>query len=150
MKVLKNYSRCCRIKKKYYICSQKIINFMKTKLILLFTVGFILLSCKDGAKVSDKDGTETVAKTEKSFQLSSYSDDNWSNGVSTGYNMLLTDFSKEKEEILENGKELELKDGTIVPFTGYEVKGEFINIMLTESPSQYKEVVQYPNKIIVR
>lgn len=124
---------------------------MKTKLVLLFSIGCILLSCKEDAKTTENQGTEAVAAENKnSFQLSNYSDENWSNGVGVAYNMLLTDFSKEKEEMLKKGKELEFKDGTIIPYTGVEVNGEFINILLAENPSQYKDVAKYPNQVIVR
>lgn len=125
---------------------------MKTKLILLFSIGCILLSCKQETKTENQKDTETetAAEAKTTLQLSNYSDDNWANGVGIAYNMLLTDFSKEKEEMLKKGKELEFKDGTIVPYTGYEVKGDFINIMLAENPAAYKAVAQYPNQVIIR
>ena len=123
---------------------------MKTKLVLLFSIGCILLSCKDNAKTDTQNNTEAAAEVKNTLQLSNYSDDNWSNGVAVSLNLLLTDYSKEKEEMLKKGKELEFKDGTIVAYTGIEVKGDFINILLTEAPAPYKGVAQYPNQVIVK
>ena len=108
---------------------------MKTRIILTLMVAITFLSCKDDKKTTE-DGTEVTenttvaAKPANSIVLSSYSDDNWKNGVGITFkNMFLVDFSKENELLIKNGKEITLSDGKVLPINGYEVVGNYIHIL---------------------
>ena len=126
---------------------------MKKCLILCVLVALSLFSCKDIKTTTEPTATEvTTAKIESTntLTLSNYSDENWKNGVGITYKMFLTDYSKEKEELLKTGKELELADGKTIPYAGYEVAGNYINILINEVPTQYVATAEYPNVITVK
>lgn len=124
---------------------------MKIRLILcVFVLSF--LSCKDNKAVEELKTVETEkgSESKNSFSLSNLSDENWKNGVGITYKMFLTDFSKEKEELIKNGKTLELADGKSVPYLGYEVVGQYIQIFLNEDAIKYSAAAEYPNVITVK
>lgn len=126
---------------------------MKARLILCLLVVATLFSCKDSKETStveETKPTEVKVENKNAITLSNYSDENWNSGVGITYNMLLTDFSKEKETLIKGGKELELADGTILPYVGYQVVENFIQIQLNENATKYKAVVEYPNKIVIK
>lgn len=126
---------------------------MKAKFILCLVVFTTLFSCKENKETTTTEepkNTEAVVENKNAITLSNYSDENWSNGVGITYNMLLTDFSKDKETLIKGGRELELADGTILPYVGYEVVDNFIHIQLNENGTKYKAALEYPNKIIVK
>lgn len=124
---------------------------MKIRFILCALVVLTFLSCKDNKAAEEPKATETPkVENKNSLSLSNYSDENWKNGVGITYKMFLTDYSKEKEELLKGGKELELANGKIVPYMGYEVAGNYIHILLNEIPTNYASASEYPNVIIVK
>lgn len=124
---------------------------MKTRFIAIFLILFSIFSCKDNKPAEEtKAPVEVKAENPNAIKLSNYSDENWSNGVGITFKMLLTDFSKEKEELIKNGKELILADGTAVPYVGYEVAGKYIHIFLTEPAVKYSAAAEYPNIITVK
>lgn len=124
---------------------------MKLKVLIgLFILSFAF-SCKgkDEEQVKQENSTEANAGL-TSIQLANYSDENWKNGVGITFNMLLVDFSKEKEALIAKGTELTLPDGKKVNYVGYEVKKNYIQIMLKEKPAVYQSAVEYPNEIIIK
>lgn len=126
---------------------------MKTRLLTVLFVSMVLFSCKDSTKETTNPETTTEVAEKKSnvITLSNYSDENWKNGIGITYKMFLTDYSKEKEALLTNAKELVLADGkTVVPIVGSEVKGGFIQIYLKESGTNYSAMAEYPNEITVK
>ena len=124
---------------------------MKKCLILCVLVALSLFSCKDSKTTTEPTATEaTKTKSTNTLSLSNYSDENWKNGVGITYKMFLTDYSKEKEELLKTGKELELADGKTIPYVGYEVVGNYIHILINEVPTQYVATAEYPNVITVK
>lgn len=125
---------------------------MKIRLILCAFTVLSFISCKDNKVAEDSKTIETekVTENKNSFSLSNLSDDNWKNGVGITYKMFLTDFSKEKEELIKNGKTLELPDGQSVPYVGYEVAGQYIQIFLNDEATKYSAAAEYPNVITVK
>lgn len=124
---------------------------MKLKVLIgLFILSFAF-SCKgkDEEQVKQENSTEANAGL-TSIQLANYSDENWKNGVGITFNMLLVDFSKEKEALIAKGTELTLPDGKKVNYVGYEVKKNYIQIMLKEKPAVYQSAVEYPNEITIK
>lgn len=127
---------------------------MKAHFILYALVVLTLFSCKD-SKTTEQTVPETATTTEMKIDknnvvLSNYSDENWANGVGITYRMFLTDYSKEKLDLLNGGKEIVLADGTAVPYVGTEISGNFIQILLTEIPTKYSAAAEYPNVLTVK
>lgn len=122
--------------------------FMKTRFILCAFVIFFMFSCKDNKETED---TKTaVIENKTTITLANLSDENWQKGVGTKYKMFLTDFSKENEELLKNGKTLLLADGKTVPYLGYQVAGSYIQIFLNEDAIKYSSSAEFPNEITVK
>ena len=123
---------------------------MKIRLILCAFTILTLLSCKDTKVAEETKTTETAVVNKNSFSLANLTDDNWQKGVGVTYKMFLTDFSKEKEDLIKNGKTLQLADGQSVPYVGYEVVGAYIQIYLTEDAIKYSAAAEFPNEITVK
>jgi hypothetical protein len=125
---------------------------MKSKFSLLLFLLTILVSCKDDkATTTDKDASanEVAVVAKNEIKLSNYSDENWKNGVGTTFKMFLADNNPTNLELIKNGKELELADGTKVPYIGCEEKGGFIQIYITESTQKFIAAAEYPNVLKV-
>jgi hypothetical protein len=124
---------------------------MKLKLIIGLFILSIAFSCKskEGEQVKEENPTEASASP-TSIQLANYSDENWENGVGITFNMLLVDFSNDKEALIAKGSELTLADGKKINYVGYEVKKNYIQILLKEKPSFYQSAIEYPNEIIIK
>jgi hypothetical protein len=123
---------------------------MKKRFILCALVALSLFSCKDNKVTTKSSVTEAKAENRNTLSLSNYSDENWKSGVGITYKMFLTDYSKEKEELLKTGKEIVLADSTSIPYIGYEVAGNYIHILLNEIPTKYVAAAEYPNVITVK
>lgn len=124
---------------------------MKLKIVMTMFLVASLLSCKDDKKaVETENKAETEVQDPTMIQLSNLTDENWSGGVGVTYNMFLTDYTKEKEELLKNGKTLLLEDNTKVPYVGYVVDKQYIQIHLSEKGSTYKDIAAYPHEILVQ
>lgn len=124
---------------------------MKLKVLIgLFILSFAF-SCKgkEEEQVKQENSTEATASL-STIQLANYSDENWKNGVGVTFNMLLVDYSKEKEALIAKGTELTLADGKKINYVGFEVKKNYIQIMLKEKPAIYQSAVEYPNEITVK
>ena len=124
---------------------------MKLKVLIgLFILSFAF-SCKgkEEEQVKQENSTEATASL-STIQLANYSDENWKNGVGVKFNMLLVDYSKEKEALIAKGTELTLADGKKINYVGFEVKKNYIQIMLKEKPAIYQSAVEYPNEITVK
>ena len=124
---------------------------MKLKVIIVLFILSIAFSCKskEEEQVKEENPSEANASA-TSIQLANYSDENWENGVGITFNMLLVDFSKEKEALIAKGTELTLADGKKINYVGYEVKKNYIQIMLKEKPSVYQSAIEYPNELIIK
>ena len=127
---------------------------MKAHFILYALVVLTLFSCKD-TKTTEQTVQETTPSTEvvmdkNNVVLSNYSDENWVNGVGIKYPMFLTDYSKEKLDLLKSGKEIVLADGTVVPYVGTEISDTFIQILVNEIPTKYSAAAEYPNVLTVK
>ena len=124
---------------------------MKLKVIIVLFILSIAFSCKskEEEQVKEENPSEANASS-TSIQLANYSDENWENGVGITFNMLLVDFSKEKEALIAKGTELTLADGKKINYVGYEVKKNYIQIMLKEKPSVYQSAIEYPNELIIK
>ena len=79
--------------------------------------------------------------------LSNLNDENWKNGCSISYNMLVLDYSPSKEALLKTNKKIKLTDNRIVKIKGYYVSGNYINITLEEKLKDYIEVISFPNTL---
>ena len=77
---------------------------MKLKVIIVLFILSIAFSCKskEEEQVKEENPSEANASA-TSIQLANYSDENWENGVGITFNMLLVDFSKEKEALIAKG-----------------------------------------------
>ena len=124
---------------------------MKLKVIIGLFILSIAFSCKskEEEQVKEENPSEANASA-TSIQLANYSDENWENGVGITFNMLLVDFSKEKEALIAKGTELTLADGKKINYVRYEVKKNYIQIMLKEKPSVYQSAIEYPNELIIK
>ena len=125
---------------------------MKLKVLIgLFILSFAF-SCKQKSEVEENATKDTtgVAPAVTSVQLANYSDENWKNGVGLTFNMLLVDYSKEREALIAKGTELTLPDGKKVNYVGFEVKKNYIHIMLKEKPTTYQSAIEYPNEITIK
>jgi hypothetical protein len=124
---------------------------MKLKVIIVLFILSIAFSCKSKEEEQVKEENPSEANANPtSIQLANYSDENWENGVGITFNMLLVDFSKEKEALIAKGTELTLADGKKINYVGYEVKKNYIQIMLKEKPSVYQSAIEYPNELIIK
>ncbi|RKS01090.1 MULTISPECIES: hypothetical protein [unclassified Flavobacterium] len=123
---------------------------MKIRLILCAFAILTIISCKDNKVAEETKTAETAVEKKNSFSLTNLTDENWQKGVGIKYKMFLTDYSKEKEELIKNGKTLELADGQLVPYLGYEVAGTYIQIFLNEDAIKYSAAAEFPNEITVK
>jgi hypothetical protein len=129
---------------------KKIIDMCRTVYTICLLALFTLSSCKDETKTTGTGEVKETAQAEKTIQLSSYTDSNWSSGVSVEYGMFLLENSKSNEELVKGAKELQLSDGTLVKVTGYTVADPFIQLNIEGKASQYQDLAAHPNKIIVK
>lgn len=123
---------------------------MKVNILMSMLLIFSLLSCKDDKKTAETD--QTAVKTEVAtnvIKLTNLTDANWAAGVGIKYDMFLTDYSKEKEELIKNGHSLKFSDGSSIPYVGYDVADKFIQIKVGQKASDFKDVAQFPNAITV-
>lgn len=125
---------------------------MRVNILMGMLLVFSLLSCKDDKKATGTENaaTEAAADNATVIQLANYSDENWSAGVGTKFNMFLADYSKQNEDLLKNGHSLVFEDGTVIPYTSYQVAGQFIQILVDQKASDFQDVAQYPKKIIIK
>lgn len=123
---------------------------MRKCLILCVLVVLSLFSCKDNKTTTEPKAAEAKIESTNTLSLSNYSDENWKNGVGITYKMFLTDYSKDKEELLKTGKELQFADGNSIPYIGYEVAGNYIHILINEAPTKYAAAAEYPNVITIK
>lgn len=126
---------------------------MKTRVLIGLLSLSLAFSCQD-KKASEENATQETteaapANTASTIQLANYSDENWKGGVGTTFNMLLVDYSKEKFDLISQGKELDLPSGQKLPYLGCEKQGNFIQIMLNEKPGTYQAALEYPNELKV-
>lgn len=108
----------------------------------------VFVACKEDAKKDES--TPVTEVEEKTIVLSNYSDENWDKGVAIELNMFLVDLTDKNKELLENVKELELVDGTIVKVTGINIAEPFIQINTLEKAEMFKEKASHPNIIFIK
>ena len=79
--------------------------------------------------------------------MSNLTDENWKNGFSFTYNMVVVDYSPKKENLLKTNKKIKLSDNRVVTIKGYYVTGNYINITIHEELQDYINVIGFPNSI---
>jgi hypothetical protein len=79
--------------------------------------------------------------------LTNLNDENWINGCSLQYNMLLFDYSPSKEKLLKKYKKIKLSNGSVLNISGFYVSGNYINVTISEKISEYINLIGYPNQI---
>lgn len=125
---------------------------MKSKFSLLLILLAVFVSCKQEKTDTPTEETNTTTAAPAAtneITLSNYSDENWKNGVGITFKMFLADNTPSNLELIKKGKELELASGVKVPYVGFEEKGGFIQIFITEKPEKYASAAEFPNKIKV-
>jgi hypothetical protein len=94
-----------------------------------------------------ENGQTAVNYKSNGLTLSNLNDENWKNGCSLSYNMVVLDFSPTKENLLKTCKKIKLKDNRIVTVKGYYVSGNYINITIEEKLQDYIGIIGFPNAI---
>lgn len=94
-----------------------------------------------------EDGKKQISYKYQGISLCNLTDDNWKNGCSTSFNMILLNYSKAKENLLKSSKKIKLIDGSIVTIKGYFVSGNYINVTLNERVANHINALSYPNAI---
>ena len=94
-----------------------------------------------------ENGKTAVDYKSNGLTLSNLNDENWKNGCSFSYNMVVLDFSPTKENLLKTCKKIKLKDNRIVTVKGYYVSGNYINITIEEKLQDYIGIIGFPNAI---
>jgi hypothetical protein len=105
-----------------------------------------LVSCKEEARKE----TEPAKETEKSIQLSNYSDTNWKAGVGIEFPMFLADNTPSNLALIKDAKVLEFEDGTKIDLVSYKEEGNFIQLIINDKGSNFQNVAQYPSYIFVK
>lgn len=94
-----------------------------------------------------ENGQTTVDYKSNGLTLSNLNDENWKNGCSISYNMVVLDYSPTKENLLKTHKKIKLTDNRIVTIKGYYVSGNYINITIEEKLQDYIDVIGFPNAL---
>lgn len=94
-----------------------------------------------------ENGKTTVDYKSNGLTLSNLNDENWNNGCSTTYNMVVLDYSPTKENLLKTNKKIKLSDNRVVTIKGYYVSGNYINITIEEKLQDYINVIGFPNAL---
>jgi len=94
-----------------------------------------------------ENGKTAIDYKSNGLTLSSLNDENWKNGCSISYNMVVMDYSVAKENLLKTAKKIKLADNRVVTVKEYIVSGNYINITLEENLQDYIEAIQYPHTV---
>lgn len=94
-----------------------------------------------------ENGKTAVNYKSNGLTLSNLNDENWKNGCSLSYNMIVLDYSPTKENMLKKLKKIKLSDNRIVSVKGYYVSGNYINITVEENLQDYIKVIGFPNTL---
>ena len=94
-----------------------------------------------------ENGQTAVDYKSNGLTLSNLNDENWNNGCSTTYNMVVLDYSPTKENLLKTNKKIKLSDNRVVTIKGYYVSGNYINITIEEKLQDYINVIGFPNAL---
>ena len=94
-----------------------------------------------------ENGKITVDYKSNGLTLSNLNDENWKNGSSLSYNMVVLDYSSTKENLLKTYKKIKLADNRIVNIRGYYVSENYINITIEENLQDYIKVIGFPNAL---
>ena len=94
-----------------------------------------------------ENGKIAVNYKSNGLTLSNLNDENWKNGCSLSYNMIVLDYSPTKENVLKTQKKIKLSDNRIVTIKGYYVSENYINITIEENLLDYIKVIGYPNAL---
>lgn len=132
------HSYAIRISNSYYWwnTSAPKINFRAEKVMKISKFSLIL-----------SDGSQQEMFKGNGITLTNLSDENWINGCSLQYNMLLFDYSPKKEKLLKEFKKIKLSNGNVLNITGFYVSGNYINVTISEKISDYVSLIGYPNHI---
>lgn len=94
-----------------------------------------------------ENGKTTVDYKSNGLTLANLNDENWKNGCSLAFNMVVLDYSPTKEKLLYTHKKIKLIDNRIVRVKGYYVSGNYINITIEEELQNYIDVIGFPNTL---
>ncbi|RKS01085.1 hypothetical protein [Flavobacterium sp. 102] len=93
------------------------------------------------------DGKEIQNYKAGAMTLSNVNDENWKGGVGLKYNLLLLDFSPNKEKLLVPGSKIKFADGTFATIVGHNVAGNYIQVSVKEDVKNFVNSGSYPNPI---
>lgn len=96
--------------------------------------------------ISEK-GKTAIDYKPNGLTLSNLNDENWKNGCSLAFNMIVLDFSPTKENLLKTHKKIKLTDGRNVTVKGFYVSGNYINVTIEEKLEDYIDTIGFPNAI---
>ena len=94
-----------------------------------------------------ENGKTTIDYKSNGLTLSNLNDENWKNGCSLSYNMVVLDYSPSKENLLKTHKKIKFKDNRIVTIKGYYVSGNYINVTIEEKIQDYMDILGFPNTL---
>lgn len=94
-----------------------------------------------------ENGKTAINYKSNGLTLSNLNDENWKNGCSLSYNMVVLDYSPSKENLLKSCKKIKLVDNRIVTIKGFYVSGNYINITIEEKLQDYSDKIGYPNTL---
>jgi len=94
-----------------------------------------------------ENGKIVVDYKSNGLTLSNLNDENWKNGCSIAYNMIVLDYSPTKEKLVSSHKKIQLVDNRIVTIKGYQVSGNYINVAIEERLQDYIDVIGFPNAL---
>ena len=132
------HSYAIRISNSYYWWNSSTlkINFRAEKVMKISKYSLIL-----------SDGSQQEMFKGNGITLTNLNDENWINGCSLQYNMILFDYSPKKEKILKEFKKIKLSNGSVLNITGFYVSGNYINVTISEKVSDFVSLIGYPNHI---
>ncbi|UGS23647.1 hypothetical protein [Flavobacterium channae] len=93
------------------------------------------------------DGSQQKTFKGNGITLTNLNDENWINGCSLQYNMVLFDYSPKREKLLKEFKKIRLSNGSVLNIKGFYVSGNYINVTISEKIPDYISLIGYPNPI---
>lgn len=128
---------------------------MKIRVLIGLLALSLTFSCQQKAEQKPAEETVEAAPAEAplaadAVRLSNLTDQNWEKGVGTKLNMLLVDFSQEKFDLLQKGRELHLENGEIIQYFEIEKVGEYIQVKLLKSAIPMQAAAEFPNALTVK
>lgn len=83
----------------------------------------------------------------KGLQLAELNDENWKNGCSVNYKMLVMDYSPKIEKLVKSHKKIKATDGSTLTITGCYSAGNYLNITVAKLTSKDIQSFGAPKQI---